>query len=150
MRKDDLIREEDFGWAELRALASSVSTERSLEPGYQHDWSLKDLLSHRACWMAEAAQALEQIRLGTYTPRVQSDEEVDALNERFKEACADLDLDSAWAQLHSARARMLEELDRLPESLLDDTAVEWFRDNGADHYREHLPRLRDWVGRLGA
>jgi hypothetical protein len=147
MKKDDLIRTEDEAWAELREAVEGLSPDRAVEDGYQPDWSVKDLLAHLACWMAEAAQALQQMRLGTYQ-RVELDE--DEMNARFWEACRDLDLHDVWAQLHSARARLLEELDLLPEDRLDEHAIAWFRDSGADHYREHLPRLREWLGELAA
>jgi hypothetical protein len=147
MTEGDLIREEDEAWAELRGLLDSVSPDVVLEDGYQPDWSIKDLLAHLACWMAEAAQALQQMRLGTYR-RVELDE--DEMNRRFWEACRDLDLHDVWAQIHSARGRMLEELDLLPDDRLDDHAAEWFRESGAAHYREHLPRLREWVGEVAA
>jgi hypothetical protein len=147
MKQDELIREEDQAWAELREVVEGLPADAALEDGYQPDWSVKDLLAHLACWMAEAAQALQQMRLGTYRT-VELDE--DEMNARFYEACRDLDLHDVWAQLHSARGRMLEELDLLPEDRLDKHAVSWFRDNGAEHYREHLPRLREWVGDLAA
>jgi hypothetical protein len=147
MKQDELIREEDQAWAELREVVEGLPADAALEDGYQPDWSVKDLLAHLACWMAEAAQALQQMRLGTYRT-VELDE--DEMNARFYEACRDLDLHDVWAQLHSARGRMLEELDLLPEGRLDKHAVSWFRDNGAEHYREHLPRLREWVGDLAA
>lgn len=147
MTKGELIREEDEGWAELRGVLASVSPDVMLEDGYQPEWSLKDLLAHLACWMAEAAQALQQMRLGSYR-RVELDE--DEMNRGFWEACRNLDLHDVWAQIHSARGRMFEELDLLPEEKLDDHAVAWFRDSGADHYRDHLPRLREWLGELEA
>jgi hypothetical protein len=147
MKQDELIREEDQAWAELREVVEGLPADAALEDGYQPDWSVKDLLAHLACWMAEAAQALQQMRLGTYRT-VELDE--DEMNARFYEACRDLDLHDVWAQLHSARGRMLEELDLLPEDRLDKHAVSWFRDNGAEHYREHIPRLREWVGDLAA
>jgi hypothetical protein len=142
MTKGDLIRKEDEAWAELRGLLSAVSADVMLEDGYQPEWSIKDLLAHLACWMAEAAQALQQIRLGSYR-RVELDE--DEMNRMFWETCRDLDLHDVWAQIHSARGRMLEELDLLPEDRLDDHATAWFRDSGAAHYREHLPRLGKWL-----
>jgi hypothetical protein len=145
MTKRDLIRQEDEAWAELRGLLASVSPDLMLEDGYQPEWSIKDLLAHLACWMAEAAQALQQMRLGTYR-RVELDE--DEMNRGFWEACRDLDLHDVWAQIHSARGRMLEELDLLPEDRLDEHAVDWFRDSGAAHYREHLPGLEKWLGDL--
>jgi hypothetical protein len=147
MTKDELIRGEDEVWAELRGAVDGLPADLALEEGYQPGWSVKDLLAHVACWMAETAQALQQMRLGTYRdPHL----DVDAENARFYEACRDLDLHDVWVQLHSARARMLEELDLLPEDRLDEHAVSWFRDSGAAHYREHLPRLREWLDELGA
>jgi hypothetical protein len=147
MTKDELIREEDRAWAELREVLATVSPDVIVEDGYQPDWSVKDLLAHVACWMAEAAQTLQQMRMGTYQdPKL----DIDEVNARFYEACRDLDLHDVWAQLHSARGRMLEELDLLPEDRLDDEAVSWFRDSGAEHYGEHLPRLREWLGELTA
>lgn len=147
MNKSDLIREEDRAWAELREVVKDLPPDRAIEDGYQPDWSVKDVLAHLACWMAEGAQALQQMRTGTYEdPHL----DIDAENARFYEACRDLDLHDVWAQLHSSRARMLEELDLLPEDRLDDHAVSWFRDNGAEHYGEHLPRLREWLGELSA
>jgi len=145
MTKGELIREEDEAWAELRGLLASVSPDVMVEDGYQPEWSVKDLLAHLACWMAEAAQAFQQMRLGSYR-RAELDE--NEMNRRFWEACRDLDLHDVWAQIHSARGRMLEELDLLPEDGLDDHAAAWFRDSGAAHYREHLPRLRAWLGEL--
>jgi hypothetical protein len=145
--KGELIREEDEAWAELRGSLAPLGPELMLEDGYHPDWSVKDLLAHLACWLAEAAQALQQIRLGTYR-REELDE--DEMNRRFWEACRDLDLHDVWAQLHSARGRMLEELDLLPEDRLDDHAAGWFRESGAEHYRDHLPRLREWLVGLEA
>jgi hypothetical protein len=147
MIKGDLIREEDEAWAELRGLLAPSPPDVVLEDGYQPDWSIKDLLAHLACWMAEAAQALQQMRLGSYR-RAELDE--DEMNRGFWEACRDLDLHDVWAQIHSARGRMLEELDLLPQDRFDEHAVAWFRDSGAAHYEEHLPRLREWLEEIEA
>jgi hypothetical protein len=142
-----LLQAEDAAWAEFRALTQRLSPEQAIRPGYRTQWSVKDLLAHMACWDAEAAQALEQIRLGTYRGR---DREDDDFNRECFEACRDLDLDTVWAQLHSARARMLEELGCLPDELLDRgrPAWEWFQESGITHQHEHLPRLREWLEEL--
>jgi hypothetical protein len=145
--KPDLIREEDEAWAELRSLVDPLGPDLLLEDGYHPDWSVKDLLAHLAAWIAEAAQALQQMRLGTYR-RQELDE--DEMNRAFYEAFRDLDLHDVWTQLHSSRGRMLEELDLLPEEALDEHAAAWFRESGAEHYREHLPRLREWLEELHA
>jgi hypothetical protein len=145
--KKDLITEEDEVWAELREAVDPLRQDLVLEDGYYPNWSVKDVLAHLACWMAEAAQALQQMRLGTFRdPKL----DIDEVNARFYEACRDLDLHDVWAQLHSGRGRMLEELDLLPDDRLDEEAVSWFRDSGAEHYREHVPRLREWLEELHA
>jgi hypothetical protein len=143
--KADLLREEDEAWAELRAVADSLTPPQLSEDGYYEDWSGKDLLAHLGSWLAEAATTLEQIRMGTHAGWAEDEDEV---NRRWWEAWRDEDLSSVKAHLHSARGRMLQELELLPPDLVTEKAVEWFRDSGALHYREHLPRLEEWVGVL--
>ena len=145
--RGELLQAEDASWAEFRAITGRLNPEQMGRPGYQDEWSVKDLLAHMACWDAEAAQVLEQLRIGTYRAWEQA---VDEFNRECYEACRDLDLDTVWAQLHSSRARMLEELGCLPEDLLEkgSTAWEWFAESGITHHEEHLPRLRDWVDLL--
>ena len=145
--RGELLRAEDASWAEFRAITGRLNPEQMSRPGYQDEWSVKDLLAHMACWDAEAAQVLEQLRTGTYRAWEQ---DVDEFNRECYEACRDLDLDTAWAQLHSSRARMQEELGCLPEELLEkgSAAWEWFAESGIAHHEEHLPRLREWVDLL--
>jgi Mycothiol maleylpyruvate isomerase N-terminal domain len=138
--KRERLEAEDRGWAELRSLVDPLRPEQLTRDGYYEDWSVKDLLAHLGCWMAEAALILEQIRLGTFDD---APVDVDGLNARWYETWRDQDLRTVWAELHSARARALEEWDRLPE--VTDKADEWFRESGEDHYAEHLPRLRSWI-----
>lgn len=145
-RKDELFRLEDAAWVPLHDLAHEVTVEESAVHGYYEEgWSAKDLLAHIACWYAEAAQCLTQIRQGTYTGW---DEDEDEVNRRFLESCRDLSHGDVLAQLHASRTRMLEELDLLPEELVKGEGEKWFRDSGIDHPPEHLPRLRSWVAAL--
>ena len=54
--------------------------------------------------------------------------------------------DGVWARTTGARAWMLEAWFGL--SGPDDAANQWIRKAGAEHYGEHLVRLRDWVAEL--
>jgi hypothetical protein len=144
-RKGERIEAEDRGWAELRTMVDPLTPVELTRDGYYEDWSVKDLLAHLGCWLAEAATHLEQIRLGTHRGR---DPDVDRLNASWYETWRNQDLRTVWAMLHSARGRMLEEWGRLPE--VTEAADEWFRESGEDHYAEHLPRLRAWIGELTA
>ncbi len=144
-RKRELLEKDDRGWAELRSLIDGLSPEQTAEPGYNGNWSVKDLLAHIGSWFAEAAMMLEQMRMGTYT-RERID--VDGLNSRWFETWRDKDIRIVRTELMAARARMLEEWDRLPEA--DDEARRWFYESTAEHYDDHLPRLREWVQKLSS
>ncbi len=54
--------------------------------------------------------------------------------------------DVASVQAHAGRTRMLQEWHALPAP--NDEATWWIRKSGADHYDEHLDRLRAWVEEL--
>jgi hypothetical protein len=138
--KKQRIDAEDEGWTELRALVAPLTPEQTTRDGYFDDWSVKDLIAHIGCWMAEAATMLERMRMGTFEGW---DHDVEGRNRQWHETWRDVDLRTVWAELHSARARMLEEWDRLAE--ITDDAEEWFRESAEEHYTEHLPRLRAWV-----
>ena len=144
--KQELFRLEEAAWVPLHDLAHSITLEEAAEPGYYEEgWTARDLLSHMACWYAEAAQCLIRIRQGTYGGW---DEDEDEVNRRFLEACRDLSLGDVLAQLHASRTRMLEELDLLPEELVEGEGERWFRDSGIDHPPDHVPRLVEWMTTL--
>jgi hypothetical protein len=142
--KAELRAAEDAGWAELLGLVESLSPEQLQAPGYfAEGWSVKVLIGHIGCWQAEAQCVLEQIRMGTFEDHVI---DVDELNSRFFEVTRDLPLPIVRAEAWAARTRMLTEMNLLPEDT--PTAEEWFVESGAEHYAEHLPRLREWVAEL--
>jgi Mycothiol maleylpyruvate isomerase N-terminal domain len=140
----ELLTAEDAGWEELHSLLDSLSAERAELPGYYPEgWSAKDLLAHVGAWLAEAGVVLERILVGTY--RLE-EIHVDAMNEQFLEAMRDLPLRTVRAQAWAARTRMLQAWRALPE--LTPDAAFWISKSGAEHYAEHLPRLRKWVAEL--
>jgi hypothetical protein len=141
--KRELLERDDAGWTELRSLIGGLTPGQLEEKGYQQDWSVKDLTAHIGCWFAEAAVMLERMRMGTYA-REPIDE--DDLNRQWFETWRDKDLPTVKTELMAARARMLEEWDRLPDA--DEDARRWFYESTAEHYEDHIPRLREWVAEL--
>jgi len=141
-RRWELIRQEDERYAELCSLVEAAPPERFLDPGVTEEWTGKDLLAHLACWMAEAANELEQMRFGTWEHRTL---DLDEMNRRFYEACRDLSLSDVRAELDSARTRMFQEWGALPE--ITSEAEEWFAESGPVHIEEHLPQLRAFLER---
>jgi hypothetical protein len=137
----ELLRLEDERWRELESLLSRLTPEQMVEPGVTPEWSVKDLLAHLACWMAENVVWLEQMRFGTFDEEQELD--VDALNREFYEAWKDIDMQTVMVELESSRTRMLQEWAWLPE--ITEIAEFKFRSNGPDHIAEHLPDLRRYV-----
>ena len=146
----ELVRAEDRRFEEVHDLVERLSPQQLQEPGYTDEWSVRDMLAHLACWCAEAARRLEQLRLGTYDLDREGeralDRDVDRLNREFHDACRDLSLDDVRAESAASRFRMLQEWDDLAE--VTRRAEAWFRTCGPEHYDEHLPRLREWVAEL--
>jgi len=139
------LQSEKAGWEEMKGLVEGLSPEQAEIPGYLPKWSVKDFLAHIAGWLAEAGQALEQIRLGTFTD---SDVDVDALNHTFVEANRDQPLPVVLFELKATRRRLLHLLHGLTE--IPPAAEASLRKAGPQHYAEHLPRLREWVAELGS
>jgi hypothetical protein len=135
---------EDAGWDEFHALVDSLSPSQAEMPGYYPEgWSAKDALAHIESWLAEAAVILERIRVGTYVPE---EIDVDSMNRRFLDAMKDVPWQTVRAQASAARTRMLQAWGELPE--LTPDAAFWIRKAGAEHYAQHLSRLREWVAQI--
>jgi hypothetical protein len=139
-----LMAAEDAGWNELHALMDTLTPEEAEKPGYYPErWSAKDLLAHIGSWLAEAGVFLLRIRVGTYK---HEELDIDAMNRTFLEIMKDVPLQTVRAQASAARSRMLLAWGELPE--LTAEATFWIQKAGAEHYAEHLPRLREWVTQL--
>ena len=140
----ELLAEEDRLWTELHDLVDSMPAGEVDEPGYfAEGWSAKDLVAHIGSWLAEAGIVLERIRFGTYRPE---EIDIDAMNAAFYDLMHDVAFPDVRAQAFTARNRMLRAWRTLPEG--SPEADRWIRKSGPDHYAEHLPRLREWVGEV--
>jgi Mycothiol maleylpyruvate isomerase N-terminal domain len=139
------IAAERAGWYELLRLVRSLTTEECLEPGYYNDpdWTVRDVAAHLGTWLAEAEVQFERMTAGTYQGQVI---DVDALNATFLEAMAGQPWEVAWIQANAGRSRMLETWYGLADPSAE--ADWWIRKSGAEHFAEHLPRLREWVAEL--
>ena len=142
----ELMKAEDAGWDELHALIDSLTPEQAERPGYYREgWSAGAMLGHIGSWLAAGGAVLERIRAGTYQ---REEIDIDAWNERFLQAMEGVSFRDIKSQAFAARARMLLAWDEIGE--LTPDAAFWIRKAGAEHYAEHLPRLREWVSDLHA
>lgn len=68
-RRNELLREEAEGWAELSELLARLDPRQMEQQGLTEDWTAKDLLAHLGAWLREASEELDRmIHLGTYEP----------------------------------------------------------------------------------
>jgi hypothetical protein len=139
------VESERARWYELVGLVRLLSPAECVETGYYRDpdWSVRDLMGHIGTWLAEAEIQLQQINAGTYEGH---DLDIDALNASFLEAMRDQPWEVASVQAHAGRTRMLQEWSGV--KVADEEATWWLRKSGADHYDEHIDRLRSWVDEL--
>jgi hypothetical protein len=138
-----LLADEETVWHEFRDLVAAFPEDAASEPGYfVEGWSAKDALAHVGTWLAEAGVAMEQLHAGTYV-RPPEGAELDEMNDRFRDAMRDIPLRDVKAQAAAARTRMRHAWLELGEP--NDEAMTWFAKAGPEHYREHLPRLREWL-----
>lgn len=142
---DAEIGAERAGWIEVLDLVHSLDQADIVRPGYYRDpdWSIADLVAHLGTWLAEAGIQLERIGSSTYRAR---DVDIDALNAEFRVAMLGQPWEIILTQAQASRYRMLESWYAL--SSRSDAAAWWVAKAGADHYREHLSRLRTWVSAL--
>jgi hypothetical protein len=132
-------------WKAITAFVDLLSEDERLAPGYYRDpdWSVKDLVAHLGAWTAEARVQLLDIAARSYVPH-----EVD-VGERNAATLAVTKAEPwelVWARATGGRAWMLEAWFGLRGP--DEAANQWVRKAGAEHYAEHLGRLRDWVAEL--
>ena len=139
------IERERHGWYELAHLVRSLTPEEYLEPGYYRDpdWTVRDVVAHLGTWLAEAQLQFERITARTYEGH---DVDIDGLNAALLAGMDGQPWRVAWVQAQAARTRMIEEWHALRDP--SDEAAWWIRKGAADHYAEHLDRLRGWSAEL--
>jgi hypothetical protein len=131
-------------WHRLHAVIDRLTPETADIPGYfEEGWTAKDAVAHLGTWMAQGAQVLRRIAVGSY---VEDEIDVDAENERFLAAMRDIPLETVHLQAAAAHAELLGAWAALPE--ITPAASYWLRKAGPDHLQEHVPRLEEWIEEL--
>jgi hypothetical protein len=141
------IEAERAGWYTIVELIRPLTPRERIEPGYYADppWTVRDVVGHIGTWLAEAHVQLERIAAGTYEGH---DVDIDGLNAAFLEAMQGQPWNVAWVQATAGRTMMLQDWYALDET--SDEAAWWIRKSAAEHYAEHLDRLREWCAELVA
>jgi hypothetical protein len=149
-RREELLRSEAEGWAELERWLAPARPDRLERPGLnEQGWSVRDLLWHLAFWCADTERAFERMRAGTFDPAGEPDgpAQIDRINDEQLARSRAMRLELVRAELHRARAGMLERFGELTE--LTPEADQWFDETGPLHYAKHLPEVRAWLAGAG-
>ena len=132
-------------WAEITALIELLSPGERLVPGYfaNPDWNVKDLVAHLGMWLAEAESQLLNIAAHSYVPH---DFDLERRNAESLAALKNEPWEVVWSEATNARAWMLQAWFALRKP--SNAANQWVRKAGAEHYGEHIDRLRGWAAEL--
>jgi hypothetical protein len=132
-------------WAEIKGLVELLTPEERIAPGYfrDPDWTIKDLVVHLGWWHGQARAELLKIATRMYEAH---DFEIERHNAEVLAAHKDDGWDVVWARATAARAWMLEAW--LGLGGRSKATNRWVRKAGAEHYGEHVDRLRAWTAEL--
>lgn len=146
-RAAELLVDEDRAWSDLLDAFERLSPMLEA-PGLTPDgWSAKDAMFHIGAWMADCANQLERMRLGTFEDRLDTVTDIDRMNREWFEQSRAMDPETVRAEFIAAHQRMLAEWAELSE--ITAAAWEWLEESGPIHYRKHLTDLRAWAARPG-
>ena len=140
-----MLRTEAERWAAFNAELDAVPADRLETPGLNAEgWAVRDMMWHFAVWCSDAARALIDIAEGRFERAHEpyTADEVNTFNDREFERSRSMRAGEVRAEMHRARAAMLERFGVLSE--LTANAEEWFEESGPLHYAEHLRELHVW------
>jgi uncharacterized protein (TIGR03083 family) len=154
MTRDELLKRIDDGRAELTMLLARVPEERMSLPALSNGWTVKDLLGHLAAWEKRATHLYRMLSTNQTV-----DDGISDFNE-FNAAAYQANLNRPLAVIQAeereAFAGLRAVAEKAPEGHLFDPAqfawtegrpfADWIGWNSYEHYEEHLPDLRAWLG----
>lgn len=135
---------------EFMAALSDVDPALLKTPGLAGQWSARELVAHLGYWTGHAAEALHLAEQDRADEFGESDMDVDERNAIVARIALETDLATVRVREEAAFQALLSALETLdPERLTDrvaygDTIEQVVRDDGPDHYREHVLDIRSW------
>ncbi len=145
-----LVAELSAARDEFLAALDDVEPTLRETPGLIGEWSARDLVAHIGYWTGHAAEAVHHAAQGRTDEFGEDEMDVDERNAVVTRVARETDFatvrqreeaafDALLAGLREADPAWLEE-----QVAYGDTLEQVLRDDGADHYREHVADLRAW------
>jgi len=135
---------------EFIAVLGDVDPQLLTAPGLAGEWSARELIAHLGYWAGHAAEALHHAEQGRTGEFGVGEMDVDERNSVVTRVAAQTELATVRQREQAAYEALLIAIERADPAWLDervafgDSLEQVIRDDGADHYREHVADLRAW------
>ena len=144
--------------AALEAAIDPLTETQMIQPGVEHDWSIKDILAHITDWENRMITWIEESLLGEVPQRPAPGmtwDDLDLLNQQTYLANKDRPLDEVLTEFRSSYQQALETVRALSEDdLINPPRFAWREGDplwhmvGANtwwHYKEHRQSIAAWL-----
>jgi hypothetical protein len=135
---------------ELVAVLRDVDPQLLTAPGLAGEWSARELIAHLGYWAGHAAEALHHAEQGRTEAFGTDEMDVDDRNAVVTRVAAQTELATVQQREQAAYEALLIAIERADPAWLDervaygDSLEQVIRDDGPDHYREHVADVRAW------
>ena len=143
--------------AAWEALLAQIDEEQMIQPGAAGKWSVKDIIAHVTWGQPEIARVLRtHIFAGSDLWKLSDDERNEIIYQQNK----DRPLHNIVNEERQAYAAFLEAVQTLSDEDLNDPhrfkhmPQEWkpwqlIAGNSFEHYKDHMPSIREWLANQG-
>ena len=145
-----LLKRIDSEWQDLLAACDGLSEAQLLEPGVTGTWSVKDIIAHVTVWEDEALTHLPVVLAGRRPPRYSvTHGGINAFNAQMTQRNRDVPLSEVLQRRNDTHARLVEFLQRVPESECGGGSRfrRRLRLDTYGHYAIHARAIRAWRAR---
>lgn len=141
--------------SEWEALLAEVGAEWMTQPGAAGDWSVKDIIAHVA-WGEREMLGVVRARALVGSPYWSMPR--DERNAAVYAENRDRALDDVLAEARDVYGQLVQAFETLSDEDFTDASryrempAEWepwqvYAGNTFEHYREHMPSMREWLAR---
>ena len=118
MNKQQLLKNLDRAWLQLKESFSCLTEFQMAQPGVTGTWSVKDILAHITTWEAEALKYLPLILLGSRPSRYKDlYGGLDAFNALMTEKKRGLSLSEILLEMEATHKRLIAYINETPKEL---------------------------------
>ena len=153
MDRQVLLKRLDTAWRAFKESYAGLSEAQLMEPGVSGAWSVRDIIAHVITWEEEALKHLPSILEDREPPRYSvTYGGIDAFNAQMTRLKGGQSLSEMFRQLDDVHQRVIDVIERVPESHLSSEArfLRRLRLDTYTHYPKHAQAIRRWRDRQAA